>query len=506
MKPKLFFIIIVAVCFSWMPVHTEQTTAEPIKVEEVTAGFDGYYRPGEFIPLRFKLRTEPTPFEGFLEIITERLIYKKILAMPASASQDVSLTILVDLPVSEIKYRFFSEGNYLPVQSIPVKPVEPARFLIGVEREIFPFFISEFTRYTDAARHSYFFSFTADELPNHVNALESIDLLVISDELRYQGKLREVLELWRDGLKGNVLVVGNRLDLSRLGQLQPRLPKSQEWLETLAGLYPKPRWFDQIKYPLDRLLALYLLLTLVLVTVIIWLRHKTKKGLVSLLSLVGLNILIIPLILVTDANTPDFVTEQLKVITLHYQKQIIKEDNIVNINPQRTKDISVDLSDELVKPFCRDGRQTPSFLVSDNNKNASLVIPQTHNKLPYFLLQQSLRKTEPVIRFNLSEISNKTGFDLNNCFVLAPAGVFVVGKIADGETRNLIYSSSDLAEWDQFIAGYLTESKRLTIYHKKILEVWYQKYLKSGTYFIGWQENSSSRPGGTELWIIPLEE
>jgi len=484
--------------------------AEVVRVAEAQGGFEGFYRVNEFCPLKFNLVTGNNPFKGYLEINTKHISYLKHFDMPSKSRKELFLAILIYEPIEEIKFNIYPEAHRESEYSgrIPLKAVASGQFLIGVEENLYDSFIIEFSRYTEASRHSYFVKIIPEQLPENWQLLEAMDLIVLSDGFVKNGNNKEILELWQKFSGGNLLIknMGQQFNLKGISRFAPRPHGVFSDKSDMYDAFGKASWLSRNKESLYKYLIIYFLFSIAVLLVWFWVRENQKNYLIISLVLGGLNVLFVGLIFAFCLIPPDFTSDSLRVTTLNQKEKLVEEEIISTVNPLKAKTISVNLNNEfarIVYPDIRVPEFNAGFDFVINEGNRPILKFESRKKHPGFMLEtRQARKTDIFVSVDKKTIGetlqykivNIANSDLSDSFLVSSDKAFYIGMIKSGEVRNMSMEKNTFIAKEELINKHFPENRQ-----KRLLEA-YLKGKDPGDCLIGW----SGKPGNQELMIIKI--
>ncbi|MBI4835355.1 MAG: hypothetical protein HY811_11150 [Planctomycetes bacterium] len=498
--------------------------AESLEVIRLDAGLDGYYRPGSWCPVRLKISSGGNPFNGYLEIDSGQAIYKKPLEIPPHAQKDISFPILIYSSSTTIKHRLIASGSETPVKEglIPIKPVEQGKFLIGVEKRLYNVFMAEFGRFTEAARHSEFFTFLPDDLPHEYNYFEPVDLLVISYGTYCEQRLKPAFDLWQGGRKGNLMVVKDSdIDLNMIARFTRKYNRHLLISPEISGLFEKPRWFPATEKGFLRFSLLYVLFILIIGIIGAWACQKKKYYLIIVICVAVLNLLSFGLIGALGVAPPDFITERLHLLEFVPAQDIVIDDDFMAVHPSGFNELTVETGGEFYKPLYENINILNASTLAVSYADGKTAITQKRQAGASMVLgRNTVRKNGLMGRIDcrLAEngykykIINESETVLDDCFIMTRGGCRYLGKISGGEVKEINPEGGEFTDLNNFMMNYLTGENKSVRYKNRLLKLWLARDSKlddmpSGGYLAGWNTVPGKRDAGSypELWIIPFE-
>ncbi|MGH2538369.1 MAG: hypothetical protein ACRDHL_13315 [Candidatus Promineifilaceae bacterium] len=121
------------------PVAAVQEEPSAIQLS-ATAGFDGFYRPGYWTPLRANLANDGPPVEGRLEVVTRSSLspapnerdFSAPVALPTQSNKRLRLYFYLDTGQSAAQLQWVAGGRPTTFPSPRLRPVDPETLLYGV--------------------------------------------------------------------------------------------------------------------------------------------------------------------------------------------------------------------------------------------------------------------------------------------------------------------------------------------------------------------------------------
>lgn len=492
--------------------------AGEVSVSEVKAGFDGYYRPGYWCPLKIRLKA-PDAFSGCVEIIIDHVKYKHYFDLPAGSSGSVFLPVFIPSYLRKLDFGIYSLGGDKVTEfAFPLKPLGEDEFLIGVEEQFFHFFKTEFSLYSEASKRTRFFSFSPDELYQDYRILGSIDLLVGSGENLSSANIKKTLTLWQKGLGGNFLVLHspevNLSDLSRLSRNRNSFYPS----EGVFGLFERVSSGNDTFY--RNFFVCYFFFILAAFVFSFW--AKKRKAVLVVTVLIILNGLCIVLVLCESPQGA--VLENAKIMTLLGDDNLVREDSFAGINILGSEKVFLDLDDMFVLPFCdkKNGESLNcSTAIEKNNHGVKCVLGGADGKLNRFVVVSvKVAKSGFSFDFSPKDVSDglsgyefTSDIDLEDCFFMDSAGCIYVGDISAGSVKGVDFAEGDSVKWPLFFDGYLAGNTKDINHQRNILKMWYDanfsQVSKTGArYLLGWQKNTDNNLFDYNypcLWVVILK-
>jgi hypothetical protein len=446
-----------------------------------------------------------------VEIVAGHLKYEKHFEMPSQSQKEIPLAILIYEPVEELKFNIYEDAHKESVYSgkILLKAVAPNRFLIGVENKLYDSFVTEFSRYTEAAKHSYFVAINPAQLPDSWQLLEAMDLLVLSDESLRAETLKATLDLWQAVAGGNLFVkdINRQFSLQGITQFKPRLHGAPSEKLDIYNAFGKTIWLTQNKEALYKYLVTYFLFSIAVLLIWFWIKENNKNLLIVISVLVGANIMFVALIFAFCLIPPDFTSDGFRITTLNQKEKVVEEEIITTVNPLKGKTISINLNTEFARIIYPDIKlsainQIFNFVMTGQGK--SVVKAEAMRKHTGIMIEEKKAwKTDisvSVTKRTLGEtiqykLINAANSDLSDSFLVTADRSFYIGTIKSGEVRNISLEKKDFMNLGELINKYFSEGRQ-----KRLLEA-YLKGKNIGDSLIGWNYKAKI----LELMIIKIE-
>lgn len=213
---------------------------------EISAGFDGYYKEGHWIPIRVVVENNGSPVEGTLEVSVPRLnnaetTYAVPINLPTVSRKETLLYVFPEgfLPSSSLQVSILAEGQEILAAQQRVTPVNPTDRLVGVLADS-PSAFNLFADIDPPNGKTIVAQLDPGALPDKSQALAAVDVLVISDidTGEFSTEQIEALSNWVTG--GGQLFVGGgpgwQKAVAGLAEMLPFEPSSTVTLSDLSAL------------------------------------------------------------------------------------------------------------------------------------------------------------------------------------------------------------------------------------------------------------------------------
>ena len=166
------------------PVYAQ--TDQEISIE-ISAGLDGYYKDGHWIPIRVLIENNGPVVDGSIEVSIPRLsnsvtTYRYPLTLPTTSRKLIYLTVFPEgfLPSSTLKVSLVSEGREITAAEQRVTSINPQDRLIGVLAGM-PSAFNGLADVNPPNGNTLIAQLDPGFLPDTSQALSALDVIVISD-------------------------------------------------------------------------------------------------------------------------------------------------------------------------------------------------------------------------------------------------------------------------------------------------------------------------------------
>jgi len=227
---KLLLCIAVLLCLL-LPESLKASAKSQFEIN-ASVGYGGKLRIYSDVPVTVEITNNGSNFEGRVQVIVSNrnggnYMYEKDISIPASGKKTVSITIPVETYITAVNVRVVTaKEKVLQTRTVPVStPNVLDSINIGVLSDdwsalsyvhgIDLYSLSNYYSYNKNAS-SYFFGMTADTFPEDAEALELMDIILISNfstDTLTSGQL-DALEQWVKN--GGILLVGTGSTYSKV--------------------------------------------------------------------------------------------------------------------------------------------------------------------------------------------------------------------------------------------------------------------------------------------------
>jgi hypothetical protein len=177
----LFFLMMLAVAF--VPPHQNQ----PILTLSVSAGYNRYYRQGQWVPLRVYLSNGGDDLNGYIRVRTgksgslEETTYRTPIDLPNGARKQVFLYVSLDSYVDNVQVEVVDRGGRVVKRdNTALLLARPEDVLYAVVTES-PFGSVDLTGLTPGPGQGRQTNWQVDEIPALADALAGLDVFVFHD-------------------------------------------------------------------------------------------------------------------------------------------------------------------------------------------------------------------------------------------------------------------------------------------------------------------------------------
>lgn len=520
-----------------------------LEINSVQIGFDNYYRRGCWCPVKLNVATTIKPFKGELKCLIDNSAYVLPLDIPVNQTQSVFFPVVIHSANPEIKISVFDEQTQKEIQQISgiiLKEVPPDGFLIGIEKNLYHIFRTEFLRYSQAAQLSCFFAFDLAGLPSDWQVYESIDLLVLPQENILTTAQQEVLTTWQHALGGNILFYQRGSGISLAGLKQTRLlrPANPTIKPDVYQLGIPNLWRGYFRGLFGNMLVLYFVVLFIIGLCWLWWQLKKfpeKWFWTVLLGLITLTIVLVYLFIIPRRFRSYDIY---RIASLDPAHQLVTERRLIGVRchldeTENKRLLGFDLPDTdlswsmFVKPL---------FYSENHYFRTPITYKKEHGSgQPYFSLYRngrlffeglSTRQLTGKLSISVLDstdndkkyrLTNQTPVDLDFCSIIAggsalpdrpeEAKIIYLGQFSSGMTREISIGA---------VKTSLNQIAEIPRFHKSFFEYWWNNYLKlqyrktenNKLIMLGWAKNDMPEVKQTDclgvmhhpvLWVIPLE-
>jgi hypothetical protein len=228
---------------------TKQTAAQPLSGAvslSLRAGYAGYFREGNWLPIRVDIRNDGGAVNGRLVVRPDTSgdaiynTYSAPVSLAAGSRQTVTLYITARIFAQSARVELIAEdGAVVASERALLRGIQPGDRLHVVISEA-PINAVDFTTARIAANESFQADWRVSDLPDRPAALDAVDVIAINDAdtSALSTGQREALMAWVLG--GGHLIVGGganwRSTTAGLRDLLPVIPTADRAVETLDGL------------------------------------------------------------------------------------------------------------------------------------------------------------------------------------------------------------------------------------------------------------------------------
>jgi hypothetical protein len=210
-----------------------------------TAGYDGYYKEGEWVPVHVAAANRGAPVEGTLRVVTgsnpnDRVVYTSPLSLPTQSDKRVTFYVFLTGFASDLEVELLDEGGDLVASAeARLRRLGAQALLYGVVSDE-PVALDHLENVRGSRREAAVAYLDVTQLPDIAPALGALDILVFAgaDSGRLAPEQRTALDAWVD--LGGLLVVsgGSRWQQASAafaGEL-PVTPSGSRTVDDLPGL------------------------------------------------------------------------------------------------------------------------------------------------------------------------------------------------------------------------------------------------------------------------------
>ncbi len=243
-------ILILTVVFAFGTYDSGQAQPAAALVSlDVTAGFDGAYRDGQWLPVEIRMDNGGGDVRGRLTIRPQTSgpginhTYSTTVDLPAGAQQTARLYITAAGIAQQVRVELLDDAGFVIASApAPLRPIQPQDRLLAVITNAIRGSV-DITAIKTGLGSAYQANLAIDDLPEQVGLFDSVDLLLVSDA--DTGSLttrqRDMLADWVAS-GGHLIVTGGpnwQATASGLAALLPIVPASAAAFDDLA---PIARW------------------------------------------------------------------------------------------------------------------------------------------------------------------------------------------------------------------------------------------------------------------------
>lgn len=235
-------LLLVALTLSLNGLNAAHAQNQPAVTMTLQAGFDGYYEIGFWLPLRVTLENDGPPVEGRVEVHAPRLnsgeaVYAYPLSLPTASRKEATFYVFPEDSFNPLEATFVSsDGIVVARASLRLKANGDTDRLFGVLSETSSAFnlLAEIDPADGAANVA---QLKTGDLPDHVQAFEALDAIVISnvDAGLLTADQIAALKDWVAG-GGRLIVTGGPNWQKTTTALRDLLPFTPNATQTLADL------------------------------------------------------------------------------------------------------------------------------------------------------------------------------------------------------------------------------------------------------------------------------
>lgn len=158
------------------PAATAEAQVEPATASVRAAGFGGWFRRGEWTPLRIDVRAGGAPLSGRIRIGGEgEWTFEREVQIPARGRARVDLALLPLHDVAALWVEFPGQGRV--ALETGLSPLGPTEHLVGVEPDL----LRAWTAAASLPPGTRAFEASAERMPDTGAAWESVDVLLVRD-------------------------------------------------------------------------------------------------------------------------------------------------------------------------------------------------------------------------------------------------------------------------------------------------------------------------------------
>ncbi|MCD6553750.1 MAG: hypothetical protein J7M16_07120 [Anaerolineae bacterium] len=181
---------------------------------QVQAGFDGYYRPDDCLPLLVTVANEGREVQGEVRVIRDdsmgrRTVYAQPVLLPAHSRKQFFLYVFGEGYIPQITVRLVERGQVLRKQDVSLSAIQPGDALVGVVSSS-PSTLNLLAALTTAQGGRVFVAhLSLQDLPPQGRAWGALDALVLNDvdTSVFTPAQREALAAWVT-FGGHLVVAG----------------------------------------------------------------------------------------------------------------------------------------------------------------------------------------------------------------------------------------------------------------------------------------------------------
>jgi hypothetical protein len=211
---------------------------------EVRAGFDGYYKPNAWVPVRAVVANYSADVDGEIRISTQETVgnvaYVQPALLPRQSRKRFTLYAQVGYNSRELSVRLFGGGKQLSEQRLRLQPVDGQDLLFGVVSDDTAALSYLAGLRSVQQRRTHVAHLSLPDLPTQAGAMTSLDMLVLDnvDTSTMSDGQRDALRGWV-GMGGHLVICGGpgaALTAAGLGDLLPVAVQGTEATTDLADL------------------------------------------------------------------------------------------------------------------------------------------------------------------------------------------------------------------------------------------------------------------------------
>lgn len=202
-----------------------------VTIDLYPAGFDGYYRPGYWVPLRVNLKNEGNAInDGILQLSTQSLnsntevLYKAPVSLARGAEKSIFLYVSLNRNSRDVEVELLDDnGRVVQRQKAPLEILAPEDLLFAVvtdsPRGAIP--LQESRIGTGEVQQVHW---AIDEIPPNADVLRAVDMMIIYNvDTDALGENITVLEQWVNG-GGHLVIHGGFYYFNIIKGLETLLP------------------------------------------------------------------------------------------------------------------------------------------------------------------------------------------------------------------------------------------------------------------------------------------
>jgi hypothetical protein len=240
MVHKRFSVLVLASLFLGLLFQIDATAQGQVTLD-ARAGYDGYFKPNNWIPIHVVIANEGADIDGHIQVVSEdnwqKITYTQPAVLPTHSRKQFTLYVYAQYNSRELVVRLAQGTKTLVSQAVRVQPIDEQDFLYGVASDD-PSALNYLAGLPSRGnRRVHVAHLDLADLPTQGRVLTGMDMLILDslDTSPLSSAQREALRGWV-ALGGHLVICGGPHAVPTAAGLGDLLPVTIQGSETTTDL------------------------------------------------------------------------------------------------------------------------------------------------------------------------------------------------------------------------------------------------------------------------------